>query len=103
MRVTRVKPLTWTREAERRRLQELRNKWTWKIRKGNKWEQVVLPDSVIQRIEAMIKEKTSKKKVVRTSWDHDDKKLAVEVYHCLNSKYTVVALLHCLSTSLHML
>jgi len=42
-------------EAERRRLQELRNKCTGKIRKGNKWEQIVLPDSAIQRIEAMIK------------------------------------------------
>ena len=46
----------------------------------------MLPDSVIQRIEAMIKEKTSKKTVVRTSWDHDGKKLAVEVYHCLTEQ-----------------
>jgi hypothetical protein len=40
---------------------------------------------MIKRIEAMIKEKTAKKKVVRTSWDDDDKKLIIEVYHGLNT------------------
>ena len=89
-------------EAERRRQQELRNKWTGKIWNGKQSEQIVLSDRMIQGIEAMIKEKTSKKKVVRTSWHADDRKLVVEVYRCFNSKYTTVALLHCLSTSLHM-
>ena len=34
------------------------------IWKGKKLEQIVLPDMMIQRIEAMIKKTTSKKKVV---------------------------------------
>ena len=46
---------------------ELRNKLTGKIWNGKQLEQIVLPDRMIQRIEAMIEEKTSKKKVVRTS------------------------------------
>ena len=85
-------------EAERRRQQELRNKWTGKISNGKQQEQIVLPDRMIQRIEAVIKEKTSKKKGVRTSWGDDDKKPMVVVHRCLNSKYTMVAILHCLST-----
>jgi len=68
------------------------------IWKGKKLEQIVLPDMMIQRIEAMIKKTTSKKKVVLPGRAvmiiSDDMKIAVEVYRCLHSKYSIVALLH---------
>ena len=71
------------------RMNDLRKKWTAKVRlnqQGNEWKQIVLPDSLIEKLESMIKRKSKRAKDVRTSWSPDDKQTVVAVFEELNRK-----------------
>jgi len=77
--------------AEEQRVQKLRTKWTQKIltRQQNKqtYVSITLTDTLIDSLEAVCKAKKRKAVGVRTSWSDEDKKVVMEVYHQLNSKY----------------
>ena len=77
--------------AEEQRVQKLRTKWTQKIltRQQNKqtYVSITLTDTLIDSLEAVCKAKKRKALGVRTSWSDEDKKVVMEVYHQLNSKY----------------
>ena len=71
------------------RMNDLRKKWTAKVRlnqQGNEWKQIVLPDSLIEKLEFMIKRKSKRAKDVRTSWSLDDKQTVLAVFEELDRK-----------------
>ena len=76
--------------AEEQRKEELRRKWTAQVwnEQAQKFEAVVLPAPLIHGIESVVKEKSARKKQVRTSWSNDDKKTIVAIFkHLHRRKY----------------
>ena len=58
------------------RMNDLRKKWTAQVRltqQGKEWEQIQLADSLIEKLETMIKSMSKRAKNVRTSWSLEDK------------------------------
>ena len=71
------------------RMNDLRKKWTAQVRltqQGKEWEQIQLPDSLIEKLETMIKSKSKRAKDVRTSWSLDDKQTVLAVFGELDRK-----------------
>ena len=71
------------------RMDDLRKKWTAKVRldqHGSEWKQIVLPDSLIEKLESMIKSHSKRAKNVRTSWSPDDMQTVLAVFQELNCK-----------------
>jgi hypothetical protein len=69
------------------RMNDLRKKWTAKVRlnqQSSEWKQIVLPDSLIEKLESMMKSKSKRAKDVRTSWSPDDKQTVMAVFEELN-------------------
>ena len=71
------------------RMKELRKKWTARVRltqQGKEYEDVQLPDSLIEKLETMIKNKSRRAQNVRTSWSVEDKQTVVAVFQVYNRK-----------------
>ena len=71
------------------RMKELRKKWTARVRltqQGKEYEDVQLPDSLIEKLETMIKNKSRRAQNVRTSWSVEDKQTVVAVLQVYNRK-----------------
>ena len=71
------------------RMKELRKKWTAQVRltqQGKEYEDVQLPDSLIEKLETMIKNKSRRAQSVRTSWSVEDKQTVVAVFQAYNRK-----------------
>ena len=65
------------------RMKELPKKWTSRVRltqDGKEYEDVQLPDSLIEKLETIIKNKSRKAQNVRTSWSVEDKQAVVAVF-----------------------
>ena len=70
-------------------MNDLRKKWSANIRltqHGKEWEQIQLPDSLIDKLETMIKSMSKRAKNVRTSWSLDDKQTVLAVFGVLDRK-----------------
>ena len=70
-------------------MNDLRKKWSaqvWLTPHGKEWEQVQLPDSLIERSETMIKSRSKGAKNVRTIWSLDDKQTVLAVFGVLDRK-----------------
>ena len=71
------------------RMKKLRKKWTARVRltqQGKEYEDVQLPDSLIEKLETMIKNKSRRAQNVRTSWSVEDKQTVVAVFQVYNRK-----------------
>ena len=69
---------------------ERRKKWTARVRltqQGKEYEDVQLPDSLIEKLETMINNKSRRAQSVRTSWSVEDKQTVVAVFQVHNRKY----------------
>ena len=67
----------------------MRKKWSAQVRltqHGKGWEQIPLPDSLIEKLETMIKSMSKRAKNVRTSWSLDDKQTVLAVFGVLDRK-----------------
>ena len=70
-------------------MNDLRKKWSANIRltqHGKESEQIQLPDSLIEKLETMIKRRSKRAKNVRTSWSLDDKQTVLAVFGVLDRK-----------------
>ena len=70
-------------------MKELRKKWTAQVRlrqQCNKRVDIQLPDTLIEKLETMIKNKSRRAQGVRTSWSVEDKQTVVAVIQVLNRK-----------------
>ena len=56
------------------------------IQHGKEWEQIQLPDLLIEKLETMIKSMSKRVKNVRTSWSLDDKQTVLAVFGVLDRK-----------------
>jgi len=71
------------------RMNDLRKKWLAQVRltqHGKDWEQIRLPDSLIEKLETMIKSMSKRAKNVRTSWILDGKQTMLAVFGVLDCK-----------------
>ena len=71
------------------RMNDLRKKWTAQVRltqQGEKWRQVQLPDSLIEKLETMIKSMSKRAKNVRTSWSLEDRQTVLAAFGMLDHK-----------------
>ena len=76
-------------QVEDSRMKELRKKWTAQVRltqQCNKRVDIQLPDTLIEKLETMIKNKSRRAQGVRTSWSVEDKQTVVAVFQVLNRK-----------------
>ena len=67
------------------RMNDLRKKWTAQVRltqQGKEWEQIQLPNSLIEKLETMIKSKSRRAQKVRTMWSIKEKTRADCVCSC---------------------
>jgi hypothetical protein len=76
-------------KRSRSSLKELREKWTAQVRlthQCNKRVDIQLPDTLIEKLETMIMNKSRRAQGVRTSWSVEDKQTVVAVFEALNRK-----------------
>ena len=70
-------------------MNDLRKKWTAQVRltqQGKEWEKIQLPNSLIEKLETMIKSMSKRAKNLRTSWSLDDKQTVLAVFGVLDRK-----------------
>ena len=76
-------------QSEDSRMNDLRKKLSAQVRltqHGKEWEQIQLPDLLIEKLETMIKSMSKRAKNVRTSWILDGKQTMLAVFGVLDCK-----------------